>query len=151
MAIKPKLVSIDGSEGKPQPPNWVGRYDDLEDIVRATTTWSTVVNELTESETVCFANAHMITRYVDATIMYEHALREVTKEGAIVQSKRTSSSQHNVWFTIMKDMQKELSALERDLGISPRGRATVAKKVRQNKRQTKASAYIAGLNGAAKS
>jgi P27 family predicted phage terminase small subunit len=143
MVKKPGLTPINGSSGEPPSPDWVERYADLKDVVIAQESWRRIVNEMKESETLSVANGAQMMRLVDAYILYERACRHLFDPdgGAILQAKKSQSPMYNVWLGVMKDATNISTMLERELGLSPRGRATAEKKQRKVA-STKAAAFL---------
>lgn len=142
MADSPKLIAIEGGDGKVAEPDWAQLINDELDIAATHEHWLTIAREMQEAGTLAMANAHQVKRLVIAYVMYDRAVRVICEEGPVIKAKKTRVPQYNPQWTILKDSHALASQLESELGLTPRRRGSVTKTQRQ-KRATKASdAYL---------
>jgi P27 family predicted phage terminase small subunit len=130
------LRTIDGGEGLPPELDWSLHYSDELDIAAARDEWGVVVREMQGAETLAVYNGHAIGRLVEFRIQYKRAANHVAKHGAIIKGKTTGSGgMWNPHWSIMRQADQVIRALEAELGLSPRRRAAAMKaKRRMNRR-----------------
>ena len=126
------LRTIEGSDGVPPEPDWALHYSDESDIEAARDEWGVVVREMQGAETLAVCNGHAIRRLVEFRIQYERAANHVAKNGAIIKAKTTGKGgQWNPNWSVMRQADHAIRALEAELGLAPRRRAAVVKAKRR--------------------
>lgn len=141
--------SIDGGAGMPPEPDWASIYSDEFDIAAAHEHWGTIVRELQSTSTLAAANGDAIRRLVEFHVQYERAAKHVAEHGAILppKNKRTKVGQWNPFWSVMRQSDKAILALEAELGLSPVRRGK-AEKVQRGKSKTRAAdAYLRPVSG----
>ena len=123
-----ELRTIDGGDGIPPEPEWSQYFSDEFDIEAARDEWGVVVREMQRDETLAVCNGHAIRRLVDFRIQYKRAAIHVAEYGAIIQAKTTGKGgQWNPHWSVMRQADHAIRALEAELGLAPRRRAAVVK------------------------
>lgn len=136
------LHQIQGGDGTPVEPDWSLTYTDAADIEFASEQWGLVVREMRAAETLTVANGHMIARLVGFRVVYERANRTIAEAGTIIQAKRTKVPQISPHWTVMRQADEAIRAIEAELGVSPLRRNRVGKTQRAKKAPNAASAYL---------
>lgn len=131
-----ELVEIAGSDGIPPEPNWRSTFGRAADRTAASAYWKEIIGEMRAAEKLAVANAHSIKRLVVAYVTYDISAREVLKMGPVMKAKKTGVPTYNPWWTTMSNAASQAEALEKQLCISPRDRASGAKVERKAKRTT---------------
>jgi P27 family predicted phage terminase small subunit len=146
----PMSISImEGGAGAPPEPDWASIYSDEFDIAAAHEHWGTVVRELQSANTLAVANGDAIRRLVEFHVQYERAAKHVAEHGAILppKNKRTKVGQWNPFWSVMRQADKAILALEAELGLSPVRRGK-AEKVQRGKTKIRAAdAYLRSVPG----
>ena len=95
-----------------------------------------------DAGTLAVANGHAIKRLVDFRIQYERSSRHVAEQSPVTKAKRTGVPQYNLHWTVMRQADEAIRALEAALGVAPtsRGKATKVSRVKKAKRA--ADAYL---------
>ena len=137
------LRAIDGGDGRPPEPEWSFHYSDKLDIEAAREEWQVVCREMQGAETLAVCNGHAIRRLVEFRVQFDRAANHVAKHGAIVRGKTTTlAGQWNPHWSVMRQADDKIRALEAELGLSPRRRAAVAKVKRRMNRRVAADDYL---------
>jgi P27 family predicted phage terminase small subunit len=137
------LHTIDGGDGLPPEPEWSQHYSDELDIEVARDEWGVVVREMQGAETLSVANGHAIRRLVEFRIQWRRASEHVADHGAIIRGKTTGrGGQWNPHWSVMRQADDKIRALEAELGLSPRRRAAAVKAKRRPDRGTAADDYL---------
>lgn len=136
---------IEGSGEIVSEPHWrMLLTDDLE-VQAAAEYWRVVSTELRDRNLLSPANRHSMQRLVLAYINYDRSSREVAEHGAVTKPKRgnsTAIARISPHFTAMREAGSDAAALEAELGISPRRRATAGKVERKARSQRASDAYL---------
>lgn len=137
------VVSIEGGDGLPPEPDWQSIYDDDLDIAAAHEMWGIVTREMTDAKTLSVANGHAVKRLVEFHVQYERAARHVAEKGAILAptSKKTKVGQWNPNWSVMRQADDAIKALEAELGIAPVRRAKAARAEIKKRRERASDAY----------
>ena len=130
MAKPDKITVIGGGGGVPPEPNWTLTFADELDQVLASGAWTAVISEMRQAEILSVANGHAIKRLVEFRIHYEHAARHVAENGPVLKRVRAKTGQWNPWWSVMRQADEKIRALEAELGISPVRRAKAGKVAR---------------------
>ena len=137
------LHTIDGGDGLPPEPEWSQHYSDELDIEVARDEWGVVVREMQDAETLAVANGHAIRRLVEFRIQWRRASEHVAEHGAIIQSKTTGKGgQWNPNWSVMRQADGAIRALEAELGLAPRRRSAVEKAKKRSKTGRPADDYL---------
>ncbi len=143
------VLSIEGGDGLPPEPDWSSIYSDELDLAAAHEAWGVIVRELRSANTLAVVNGDAICRLVEFKVQYQRASRHVAEHGAILppKNKRTKVGQWNPYWSVMRQADKAILALEAELGLSPvrRGKAEQVKRGKQANRA--ADAYLKPLSG----
>jgi phage terminase small subunit len=134
------LRTIDGGDGLPPEPEWSQHYSDELDIEVARDEWGVVVREMQDAETLAVANGHAIRRLVEFRIQYMRAANHVAKHGAIIKGK--TGGQWNAFWSVMRQADSAIRALEGELGLAPRRRAAAVKAKRRLNRGRAVDDYL---------
>jgi P27 family predicted phage terminase small subunit len=132
--------TIDGGDGLPPEPEWALHYSDEIDIDAARDEWGVVVREMQRAETLAVANGHAIRRLVEFRIQWRRASAHVAGHGAIIQAK--TGGQWNPHWSVMRQADDKIRALEAELGLSPRRRAAAVKAKRRMSRRVAADDFL---------
>ena len=120
------LRTIEGGDGLPPEPDWARHYSDELDIVAAREERGVVVREMQSAETLAVANGHAIRRLVEFRIQWRRASEHVAEYGAIINGKTTGKGgQWNPHWSVMRQADDTIRALEAELGLAPRRRSDV--------------------------
>ena len=136
------LATIEGGAGEPAEPDWNTLFDDELDQAFASESWSGLIREMREAGTLVAANGHQIKRLVLHYVFYDLACRHCIEQQPVVKAKKTAVPQYNAWWTILTNADVRATALEAELGISPRRRAGASKVQRQKRVARPADAYL---------
>ena len=137
------LRTIEGGDGLPPEPEWALHHSDELDIAAARDEWGVVVREMQSAETLAVANGHAIRRLVEFRIQWRRASKHVAEHGAIIQSKTTGKGgQWNPNWSVMRQADHAIRALEGELGLAPRRRAAAVKAKQRMNRRTAADDYL---------
>jgi P27 family predicted phage terminase small subunit len=134
------LRAIDGGDGRPPEPEWSFHYSDGLDVAAARDEWGVVVREMQGAETLSVANEHAIRRLVEFRIQWRRASEHVAEHGPIIPAK--TGGQWNPFWSVMRQADDKIRALEAELGLAPRRRAAAVKTKRRMNRGTAADDYI---------
>ena len=135
--------AIGGGDGIPPEPQWGLHYSDAHDIEAARDEWGVVVREMQGAETLAVCNGNAIKRLVEFRVQFRRAANHVAKHGAIIKGKTTGSGgMWNPHWSIMRQADHAIRALEAELGLAPRRRAAAVKVNRRMNRGRPADAYF---------
>ena len=137
------LRTIDGGEGLPPEPEWALHFSDNLDIEAARNEWGVVVRDMHGADTLAVCNGHAIRRLVMFRVQFDRAANHVAKHGAIIKAKSTGKGgQWNPNWSVMRQADHAIRALEAELGLAPRRRAAAVKVKRRMNRRTAADDYL---------
>ena len=137
------LRIIDGGDGLPPEPDWSMHYGDSLDVASAQDDWGLIVREMQGAETISVYNGEAIKRLVMFGIEFKRAANHVAKHGAIIKGKTTGSGgMWNPHWSVMRQADGAIRALEAELGLAPRRRAAAVKAKRRRSRRTAADDYL---------
>lgn len=117
-----------------QEPDWTSLFSDVMEVAAAHEHWRVLITELRERGLLSSANAHMVQRLVASYTVYDRATRQVAEHGAVVKPKKGSSRaipRLSPYFTAMREANSDATALEAELGVSPRRRSSAGKAERK--------------------
>ena len=141
------LRTIDGGDGLPPEPDWALHYSDELDIVAARDEWGVVVREMQGAETLAVCNGHAIRRLIMFRVQFDRAANHVAKHGAIIQAKTTGKGgQWNPFWSVMRQADHAIRALEAEIGLAPRRRTAAVKVRRRLNRGRAADDYLGPPN-----
>lgn len=140
--MKPGISIIDGGDGAPAEPDWSAVYSDVLDVEAASREWGLVVREMRDAGTLAAVNGHAIKRLVEFRVQYERAAKHVAEIGAIRPAKRAKTGQWNPYWTVMRQADEAIRAIEAELGISPVRRGRAVKVQRGKRTATAADRYL---------
>jgi P27 family predicted phage terminase small subunit len=136
------IIPIQGGDETPEEPSWAQYSEEYQEIAHAE--WGRVTRHMKTAGTLAVANGHAISRLCHFRVLYEKAMLEVAKNGAILEAKKSNAA-HGVYspfWIIANRADASISRLEGELGISPTGRKR-AGKVASKPHKTQASdAYL---------
>ncbi len=143
------LNVIAGAGGDIAEPDWERLIPDPENPELALNDWRDVAHQewlrvtaaLREAGTLAPENRHQLQRLVLAYIRYDIATTQVMRMGAIKLSTK-KVPMLNMWQVEMRAADSDATTAEMELGITPRRRGSVTKVNRQQKRVSKADAYL---------
>ncbi|MBR0551741.1 P27 family phage terminase small subunit [Stakelama marina] len=138
---------IEGGSGIPPEPDWSavfpGRAKSIAaDRANATRYWHDAIADLRATEKLSVVNGHALQRLVIAYILYDRAAVEVIREGPIVPAPRTKTPMHSPWATAMRDASRMANAIEAELTLSPRRRASGGKVNRRSRKPGASDQYL---------
>lgn len=134
--------TIPGGAGTPPEPDWESLYSDPLDIAAAVEEWGTIIRELKDAQALTVANGHACKRLVQFRIVYERAARQVAEHGPVTKAKRTQVPTWNLQWSVMKQAEESIRALEAELGIPPTRRGKIVKAVRKQPKPKASDAYL---------
>lgn len=126
-------------------PDWAALFSDVMEVSAAHEHWRVVTSELRERGLLAPANAHMVQRLVSAYVVFDRANRQVAEHGAVVKPKKGNSRaipRLSPFFTAMRECNADATALEAELGLSPRRRSSASKAERKAKLVRAADRYL---------
>jgi P27 family predicted phage terminase small subunit len=149
MGMNVTLSVTDGGDGRPPEPDWASLYSDELDIVAAHEHWGIVTRELDTAGTLAVANGSAIQRLVEFRVQYERASKHVAEHGAILppKNKRAKVGQWNPFWSVMRQADKAILAIEAELGLAPVRRGKATRVQRGKKANRAADAYIKPVSG----
>ncbi|WP_126172856.1 P27 family phage terminase small subunit [Altericroceibacterium xinjiangense] len=136
---------IEGSAGRPPEPDWQEIFpgsDAAADRANASRYWNSAADELQRDEKLSIVNAHALQRLVIAYVTYDRAAAKVASEGAIVPAPKTKTPMHSPWWTAMQAASRMATAIEGELTISPRRRASGGKVAKPKRKPGAADQYL---------
>ncbi|NMG39897.1 hypothetical protein GRZ55_11645 [Chelativorans sp. ZYF759] len=136
---------IEGTGAIVAEPDWPSLFSDVLEIAAAQEHWRVITIELRERQLLAAANGHSIQRLVCAYVMFDRMYREVAEQGVVMKPKRgnpKSIARVSPYFTALREAGSDATALEGELGLSPRRRGAVTKAERKVKRERAADAYL---------
>lgn len=136
------LDVIDGDLGVPPEPKWNLIFGRIADRHAAAAYWKDLIDELRTVGTLAVVNAHSIKRLVVAYVTYDISAREVLRMGPVTRAKKTKVPTYNPWWTTMSNAASQAQALEKELCLTPRDRASGGKVERKVRTKTAASKYL---------
>ncbi len=132
--------------GNPVPePDWSTIFSDVLEVAAAADRWRVIMIELRERLLLTETNSHSVLRLVVAYALYDRAAREVAEHGAVTKPRRGNSKaipRVSPFFTAMREANSDATALEAELGLSPRRRGDVTKAERKATRARAADNYL---------
>jgi P27 family predicted phage terminase small subunit len=137
------LRTIEGGDGLPPEPEWSLHYSDELDVAAAGEEWRTICSYMRDADTLAVANGHSIRRLVEFRVQWRRASEHVAEHGAIIKAKTTGKGgQWNPNWSVMRQADQAIRALEAELGLSPRRRAAAVKARRRRIRRIAADDYL---------
>ena len=137
------LRAIDGGDGLPPEPEWALHYSDDLDVAAASEEWRTICSYMRDADTLAVANGNAIRRLILFSVEFKRAANQVAKHGAIIKAKTTGKGgQWNPNWSVMRQADHAIRALEAELGLAPRRRAAAVKVNRRMNRGRPADAYL---------
>lgn len=136
---------IEGTGSIVAEPDWESLFSDVLEIAAAKEHWRVITIELKERKLLAAANGHSVQRLVCAYLMFDRMYREVAEHGVVSKPKRGNPkaiARISPFFTAMREAGVDATALEAELGISPRRRDGVAKAERRQRKERAADAYL---------
>ncbi|EHK56830.1 P27 family phage terminase small subunit [Allomesorhizobium alhagi] len=134
--------AIQSIEGVPNEPDWASLFAETADAEAAHEQWAVVCRELRDAGTLAVSNGHAIKRLVEFRVQFERASRHVAEHGPIITAKRAKIGQWNPHWSVMRQADEAIRAIESELGISPARRGKVTKVARGKKTSRAADAYL---------
>jgi P27 family predicted phage terminase small subunit len=104
--------------GLPEPP---ASFSEAERLL-----WRDVVAALRDAHALGRENVLAIERYCRTASLWRTAAQHVADEGAITTAAKTKVAMVNPWLSIERKAAAELARLERELGLAPTRRRTLA-------------------------
>ena len=126
-------------------PNWSSYLKLATEKAAASEHWRAITSEMRGRNTLSPGNAHAIARLVLTYLMHDRAAADAGKTGAVLKPKRGNPkaiARVSPHYTVMKEAAAAAAAMEAELGISPRRRATVGQVERKTARITGADSYL---------
>jgi P27 family predicted phage terminase small subunit len=136
---------VDGTGEIIPEPDWPSLFSDELDIAAAREYWRSVTGEMRDRQLLAPANAHMLRRLVCSYVVYDRALRQVAEQGAVTKPRRGNAkaiARVSPYFTAMREAGSDATALEAELGLSPRRRSSASKAERKARVPRAADAYL---------
>jgi P27 family predicted phage terminase small subunit len=136
---------VDGTGEIIPEPDWPSLFSDELDIAAAREYWRSVTGEMRDRQLLAPANAHMLRRLVCSYVVYDRALRQVAEQGAVTKPRRGNAkaiARVSPYFTAMREAGSDATALEAELGLSPRRRSSATKAERKARVARAADAYL---------
>jgi P27 family predicted phage terminase small subunit len=134
------LQTIDGGDGVPPEPEWTLHFSEDLDVAAASEEWRTICSYMRNADTLAVANGRAIRRLVEFHIQWRRASKHVAEHGAIIQGK--TGGQWNPHWSVMRQADHAIRALEAELGLAPRRRAVTVKAKRRLNRRVAADDYL---------
>ena len=125
-------------------PNWSEVYEHQIDVDFASDEWAILVSELKSNNTYSPAILHTMERLIHARVAFNQAQRQVGRYGTIVISTKTSNAVQNRYWTIVRQADAIIRAIEAELCISPYRRGK-AGKIKAGGGKTLADQYISSI------
>lgn len=132
------------------PPDWTALFSDVMEVAAAQEHWRIITIEMRESGTLSASNGHSVQRLVCAYILYDRASRDVAERGVVVNPRKgnvRAIPRVNPSFNAMREASADATALEAELGLSPRRRGAVTKVQRKERRARAADSYLRPVGG----
>lgn len=110
-------------------PHWRMLLNDDLEIEAAREYWRICADELRGRSLLAPATNHAVRRLVIAYLMYDRASRDVLENGGVLKPRRGNTkaiARQNPSVLIMRNADHDATALEAELGISPRRRESAA-------------------------
>jgi P27 family predicted phage terminase small subunit len=120
MALCPESRGLDE-------PDWSALFSDPANAASARADWNEIVAELRAQNKLADVNGHAISRLVMARAIYEDAARRVARDGSVIEAPKTKVPMQHPALSIMNKQAEICTALESELTLSPRKRATGGK------------------------
>lgn len=138
------LAAIAGGDGLPAEPVWAELYADELDIVLAGEEWGFVTRELQAVAGLSVANGNAIKRLVQFRVQFDRAAKHVAEHGAILAptSRKSKTGQWNPYWSVMRQADEAIRALEAELGIPPVRRSKIAKVIKTARKARPSDAYL---------
>ena len=137
------LRTIDGGDGVPPEPDWALHYSDNLDVAAASEEWRTICSYMRDVDTLAVANGHAIRRLVEFRVQWRRASEHVADHGAVIMAKTTGKGgQWNPHWSVMRQADDKIRALEAELGLAPRRRSAVEKAKKRSKTGRPADDYL---------
>lgn len=126
-------------------PDWDTLLDDDLEVIEAKEYWRVITTELKSRNLLSPANGHAVQRLINFYLMYDRMFKEVAEHGMIVKAKRRnvrSIARVSPYVLAMVQMGNEATSLEKELGISPRGRDNVKPVQKKSSKDRASNAYL---------
>lgn len=131
-------------------PDWEALLSEDGEIDAASRHWRTITSELADRQLLASVNGHSVQRLVCAYLTFDKMFGEVAKNGAVAKPRRGNSkaiARISPFFTAMREAGIDASALEAELGITPRRRGSVTKIDRKRHRKRASDEYLGKASG----
>lgn len=140
------LKLIDGGGGGSVPePQWHLIYTDALDVNLARQEWARLVADMNMACSYTPSNLHSMERLVFARVIFNQSRRHIVKNGAVLISNETCNVVLNKHWSIVRQADAMIRALEAELCLSPYRRAKVGR-VKSVAGTTAADRYLARAN-----
>lgn len=139
---------LPGGDGEPEEPDWTTVYSDELDIAAARIEWGVVIRELKGADALTVANGHAIRRLVEFRVQYDRASKHVAEHGPVLKgSRRAKVGQWNPFWSVMRQSEESIRALEAELGLAPTRRGKIVKATQKQSRRRAADDYLGQAKG----
>ena len=131
-------------------PDWGSLLNDELEIEAAREHWRRISTEMRERSILSPSNAHAMQRLVLAYLIYDRCSRDVVENGPVTKPKRGNTraiARVSPYLTAMGQMLTDATAMEAELGLSPRRRASATKAEKTKKVQRASDAYLRPAGG----
>jgi hypothetical protein len=126
-------------------PDWTLIFGDELEVAAARKNWRDITLAMREAGTLADENEPAVVRLITIGILWERSMRELMEKGVVLPPKKRSSrsiSRVSPHFTVLTKLSSEATALESELGITPRARNKTSPAKRKTNRQLAANAYL---------
>lgn len=141
---------VDGTGETVPEPDWPSLFSDELDVAAAREYWRAVTAEMRDRQLLAPANAHMLRRLVCAYVIYDRNVRQVAENGAVTKPRRGNTkaiARVSPFFTAMREVGSDATALEAELGLSPRRRSSAGKAEKKARVARAADSYLRPVSG----
>lgn len=131
-------------------PEWQSLFSDALEIAAAREHWRIITTEMRDRQLLAAANGHSIQRLVCAYLMFDRMYRHVAEHGVVLKPRRGNSkaiTRVSPAFAAMREAGSDATALEAELGISPRRRGSTTKTDRKQRRERASDTYLRSAVG----
>lgn len=138
------VTAINGGDGLPPEPDWSQIFSDEFDLALARSEWGVVTRELSTAGVLAVSNGHAVRRLIEFRVQYERSARHVAEKGAILAptSKKAKTGQWNPHWSVMRQADDAICALEAELGLAPTRRGKTTKVQRGKTSSRPADNYL---------
>lgn len=136
---------IEGTGSIVSEPDWDLLFTDVLEVEAAREHWRVITTELKDRQLLTAANTHSIQRLVCAYLMFDRMYRHVAENGVVSKPKRGNPkaiARITPHYTAMREAGSDATALEAELGISPRRRGAAVKAERKRRKERASDAYL---------